>query len=250
MKNQYFGDIGDYGKYGLLRFLRDKGISIGVNWYLTPCDGRTDGCHTEYLKQNEMKEYDRDLYEFLKSRAPKEDKSVTEIENSSLLNGVTFFNEMMNFDSISNCAERSVARVKWHAEALAALSDCELVFADPDNGLSMTKKASQKGSQKFILPNEIRDYFARGQQVMYYHHRPRKNADGWMNDKTMILQEIPEAKLLAVSFNRWSCRTYIFVLHADQYERYKCILDAFLQSDWGQREVGHKKAFTREELKY
>ena len=24
MKNQYVGDIGDYGKYGLLRFLRDK----------------------------------------------------------------------------------------------------------------------------------------------------------------------------------------------------------------------------------
>ena len=35
MKNQYVGDIGDYGKYGLLRFLAEKGIRIGVNWYLT-----------------------------------------------------------------------------------------------------------------------------------------------------------------------------------------------------------------------
>jgi hypothetical protein len=30
MKNQYVGDIGDYGKYGLLRFLANRGIRIGV----------------------------------------------------------------------------------------------------------------------------------------------------------------------------------------------------------------------------
>ncbi len=38
MKNQYVADIGDYGKYGLLRFLARKGIKVGVNWYLTPDD--------------------------------------------------------------------------------------------------------------------------------------------------------------------------------------------------------------------
>ena len=38
MKNQYVGDIGDYGKYGLLRFLSNHGIIIGINWYLTEDD--------------------------------------------------------------------------------------------------------------------------------------------------------------------------------------------------------------------
>lgn len=38
MKNQYVGDIGDYGKYGLLRFLASYGIKIGVNWFLTEND--------------------------------------------------------------------------------------------------------------------------------------------------------------------------------------------------------------------
>ena len=32
MKNQYFGDVGDYGKYGLLRFIAKRGVSIAVNW--------------------------------------------------------------------------------------------------------------------------------------------------------------------------------------------------------------------------
>ena len=36
MKNQYFGDVGDYGKYGLLRFIAKRGVTIAVNWYLTP----------------------------------------------------------------------------------------------------------------------------------------------------------------------------------------------------------------------
>ena len=49
MKDQYFGDIGDYGKYGLLRFLAKKGIKIGVHWYLTPSDGSNDGKFTDYL---------------------------------------------------------------------------------------------------------------------------------------------------------------------------------------------------------
>jgi hypothetical protein len=38
MKNQYVGDIGDYGKYSLLRFLSLHGIQIGINWYLTEND--------------------------------------------------------------------------------------------------------------------------------------------------------------------------------------------------------------------
>ena len=36
MQNRYTGDIGDFGKLGLLRQLRQTGLSIGVNWYLTP----------------------------------------------------------------------------------------------------------------------------------------------------------------------------------------------------------------------
>ncbi len=34
MQDRYAGDIGDFGKIGLLRALRVQGLSIGVNWYL------------------------------------------------------------------------------------------------------------------------------------------------------------------------------------------------------------------------
>lgn len=38
MKNQYFGDVGDFGKYGLLTALASNEIKLGVNWYLTQDD--------------------------------------------------------------------------------------------------------------------------------------------------------------------------------------------------------------------
>ena len=38
MKDQYIGDIGDYGKYGLLRYLISNGINIGINWFYTEND--------------------------------------------------------------------------------------------------------------------------------------------------------------------------------------------------------------------
>ena len=49
MKNQYIADIGDYGKYALLRAFANNSIMIGVNWYLTKDDKSSDGCIRGYL---------------------------------------------------------------------------------------------------------------------------------------------------------------------------------------------------------
>ena len=49
MQNRYTGDIGDFGKLGLLRVLQEAGFSIGVNWYLTPNEEHNqDGKHINY----------------------------------------------------------------------------------------------------------------------------------------------------------------------------------------------------------
>ena len=53
LQNRNAGDIGDFGKYGLLRSLaRGTELSLGVCWYLHPDeDQRNDGGHTQYLQQ-------------------------------------------------------------------------------------------------------------------------------------------------------------------------------------------------------
>ena len=247
MKNQYIGDIGDYGKYGLLRFLRDQGIRIGVNWYMTPGDGKTDGKHTEYLEAPQMRAYDPDLFDVMETIALQKDKDISQIEESGILNGLHFHSAMMDYEQLS-WRIRACKRAEWHQKAMDHLKEAELVFADPDNGLSSRIKPTMKDAQKFILPGEIADYFERGQQVVYYQHRPRKNETEWMKVKTQIREYLPEARLLAVSFNRWSCRTYIFVLHPEVCADYRGRIGAFLQSVWGTYLINHRPAFVSEKV--
>ena len=35
MKDQYAADIGDYGKYALLRAFARENVCVGINWYYT-----------------------------------------------------------------------------------------------------------------------------------------------------------------------------------------------------------------------
>ena len=67
MKDQYFGDINDYRKYGLLRILSDNGnLRVGVCWMLTEPDGRTDGQFLKYLRNfGNYRSYDPELYDAL-----------------------------------------------------------------------------------------------------------------------------------------------------------------------------------------
>ena len=165
MKNQYIGDIGDYGKYGMLRSLASSGIKIGVNWYLCPDDGRTDGNHTEYLSDARMRVYDAEVYDVMQDLAFRNDKTVQMVENSGILNGMSFYSELLDLDSL-HWSQRTDRRDKWHHGALEALTGVDIVFADPDNSLTVNKKPSQKGLEKFILPDEIMDYYNRGQSCI------------------------------------------------------------------------------------
>ena len=88
MKNQYTGDIGDYGKYGLLRFLARQGIKIGVNWYLTDDDKSADGKFTTYLENPAERVCDPELFDALKKIVARgRDKSVKMVQDAGLIPG-------------------------------------------------------------------------------------------------------------------------------------------------------------------
>lgn len=247
MKNQYVGDIGDYGKYGMLRYFARAGIKVGVNWYLCPNDEKNDGNHTEYLSDDRMRVYDEDAYDVLKSLAFRDDKTVQMVEKSGILDGMLFYNRVLDLDS-ARWSERTEKRDAWHRDALDALKGADLVFADPDNSLTTKKKPSQKGSEKFILPNEVSDYYKRGQEVVYYHHRSRKNDEGWMQEKTQMREFLPDARIMAVAFKRWSRRVYIFVVHEEKADFYKNLIDGFMGTAWGTHRVDGKIPFDYESI--
>ena len=250
MKNQYVSDIGDYGKYGLLRFLADHGVRIGVNWYLTEDDGSSDGKFTKYLKEDLKKapkrNCDEELFDALQKIAllpngsDNKDKSVCMIEAEGILPGIVFYHEELKNDG-SNIAAKRQNREDWFKGSLAALESATLIFADPDNGISYRKNPGTKDSEKYILPDEVKRYYKGGKDVVFYCHKGRRSDKAWDKAKTEILECLQEAKSLVMTYHRGTQRSYIFVLHPEHYDDYEKILKEFEETCWMKEEH-----FTRE----
>lgn len=75
MKNQYFGDINEFRKYGIPCALVGLPLDLVVSWMLTPGDGRSDGRFTSYLTEpDRWQETDPDLFRFLRRVVHQEGK--------------------------------------------------------------------------------------------------------------------------------------------------------------------------------
>lgn len=68
MQNRYAGDIGDFGKLGLLRTLYAAGFSVGVNWYLNPnlTSKELNNKDGKFVDYSQYKNCDEQLYSELK----------------------------------------------------------------------------------------------------------------------------------------------------------------------------------------
>ena len=245
MKNQYVGDIGDYGKYGLLRFLAKRGIQIGVNWYLTENDKTADGKFTDYLKGDSGPERlcDPKLFDALRKIVRSHsiaEKCVDMISDAELIPNAVYYNSMIP-DVIQNSKAREMDRLLWFNNSLLLLGGADLIFADPDNGLSFRKTASHKGSEKYVLPEEIVKYYQEGKDVVYYCHKGRRKQEAWEQAKTEIRKCIRDAQILGLTFHRGTQRSYIFVVHPDQYRKYILLLNDFEKTAWN-------NMFTREPI--
>jgi hypothetical protein len=72
MQNRYVGDVGDYGKYALLRHLCavdvGKSLRLAVVWCLFPDETlNNDGKHISYLKDSGFARLDPELHTTLNS---------------------------------------------------------------------------------------------------------------------------------------------------------------------------------------
>jgi len=232
MKNQYIGDIGDYGKYGLLRFLANRGIKIGINWYLTEDDGSSDGKFAGYLNHPEERIYDSELFDTLQGIRNLPDKNIKIIEQSGIIPDANFYNEVLK-SQVLKPDERELNRELWFNHSVRILKEADIIFADPDNGISYRKSARRKDSDKFIFPEEVSCYYNKGKNVFFYCHKGRRKQEAWELAKIQIREYIRDAQILAITFHRGTQRSYIFVLHPDCYLTYKQILNDFLASEWG-----------------
>lgn len=208
MQNRYAGDIGDYIKFALLRAL-SPGKKLGVAWYLFPDEGHNaDGKHLSYLDQpDQWRHLDPELFDRLGS-VVKSERSVAALEASGILDAA-FSGEPLEHDLL-HWRERSAAREAWFGRTLDDLYGCNIVFADPDNGLvdNHPARRRKKGLGK-RLPIDEAARLANGRTAVVYHHNSRfkgghdLEVDHWLGQLG--------ANALAVRANAYSCRTFFLL---------------------------------------
>lgn len=173
MKNQYFGDIGDYKKYSILHTLGfTGGLKVLVCWMLTADDGRTDGHFTEYLSSPiKWRIYNAPIFDFLSTCVLQQgQRHVSLIEAHGLLPNATFFSPILE-DSES-------ARKHYFARLAASASNADLIFFDPDNGLEVTSvRYGRRRSSKYLYWNELISLYQQGFSLLIYQHFRRKRRD-------------------------------------------------------------------------
>ena len=249
MKNQYIGDVGDYGKYGLLRFLAENGVTIGVNWYLTEDDpSSNDGNINQYLNDDAERAYDPVVFDRMRQIVfeQKEKKHVGMIEAAGILPRASFYSEVLSTDGVA-WRERKRIREQWHGRAMDALAGAELVFADPDTGTA--EKTTRKGSDQYADVHELADYYKkRSQDIVYYCHRARRTNEAWSRKKTELRELLPDAALFVLTFRRGMQRSYIFAVHPGRAEKYRALIDSFLTTPWGSGLGGKRPPFIEESV--
>jgi len=204
MKNQYFGDINDYRKYGLLRALTGNGtLRTAVCWMLTPDDGRRDGKRVSYLYYPLMwQHHDPELFNSLRETVlNKKTRDVREAEKTSLLHNACFH--------AAPVPDGAPEREEYFKSFMDIAQHSEVIFFDPDNGIEVPSMPfGWKGSSKYTYWREIITAFTSGHSVLVYQHFPRIRRDRFV---PAIAQEFA-ARTGALSVYTFKTSCVLFLL--------------------------------------
>lgn len=230
MRHSYVGDVGDFGKYGLLRII-SGGLGdsrLGVVWYLTDVhEHNNDGKHDGYVKRGLQRKRqsfsncDPSLYKRMKEIRDSDQLDISMVEDGTVLSGDTlFYGEAVPVfrGRVSKAVEyeqRWKERAQWHESAMRAVSDAGCVLTDPDNGIAFaerTKIARRKPSHKHSYWHEIADYLARGQSVIAYHHLGRQKGGHLAHIRECLNKVVGEGfTCWAIHYRRGTARAFIVI---------------------------------------
>ena len=132
MQERWAGSVGDFGKLALLRQLME-GRRLAICWYLTgqSSDHGHETRYFDYLNRpGDFRHLAPEIFDMLKEITSDNRSEISRIgalENSGLLNGALFHRKRV--------PQRASLREIWAKELIESVSEADLVFLDPDNGI-------------------------------------------------------------------------------------------------------------------
>jgi len=225
MKNQYFGDINDYKKYGILRTLSGNGqIKIGICWMLTEDNAKNEGKFTSYVKQpGKWRKYDPPLFDsLLYALADLKKRNVELAEQLNLIDNSNYFTRLLK--------DSSLERELYFQEFKTNTSGCDLIFFDPDNGIEVKSKPyGRKDSNKYIYWKEIQETYQAGQSILIYQHFPRVIRETFIENTLNVIRS--SISIDTVIFYETSNVLFIIIPQKERKD-YFFLRSTEVESDW------------------
>lgn len=217
MQNRYTGDIGDFGKFLLLKSLFPN-ESIATIWYLYPDESHnTDGSHT--VEDNNINIYhhcraiDPAMSELFNIIHKQSNRHVELFETYPVLVNAHYFKEPV-------LGEGRDYRRQWLIRAMYFIEETQsrVVCLDPDNGIepaSMVKLTTSKQG-KYAAFSEIEVFFKIGcvdHVVIYQHFHRQSTHETQMQEAKTKFETLYEGRAVVriIRHNPVQARFYIIL---------------------------------------
>ena len=236
MQDRFVGDIGDFGKYGLLRALTgiwpeaEPHLSLGVMWYRNAEESskpRSPAKDAGYLdKPDRFRDCDPVLFDVLSEIVTSGERNLCVLERSGVLGETAFHGQTVPKDAD--------ARKQWANRALKAVGDSTVVFVDPDVGLA---PATAENSPAHARLAEIKPVVERAQTLVIYQSFGRNEEHPEQMARWM--ESLPQAFsfegiIRILRFRPYNPRAFIILPAAEHAEIIDARLKKMLDGPWGQ----------------
>lgn len=201
MQDRYAGDVGDFGKFAVLRALATQ-RTLGVCWYRSSGAGEhnNDGRHIAYLEHpDRYRVLDHEAFDAM-GRVVRARRTLQALEACRLLPGATYHG--------IEVPRGRPDREAWFRAMAQTIEHCDLVFTDADNGFEWSTL-----SPKCVARDEVRALRRRGRALLLYHHQTRR-AGGAAADFEHFarwLFEVGARSVEGVRLRPYSSRFYLLV---------------------------------------
>ncbi len=226
MKNQYFGDVNDYRKYGLIRALTGQGtLSSMICWMLTEDDDRPDGGKLDYLlKPDTWRGYDEELFDTIREAVVvRSERSVRVAKEEDIIPGADYYETLLTDDKIE--------RIEYFAQFLQEAHGKDFYFFDPDNGMEVPSvPIGRKTSSKYLYWQELKGFHEKSASVLIYQHFPRENRDAFIARMAAEFQNRTEFDEI-ISFR--TSHVVFFLLALDKHQYVFTSATHHLMNQWG-----------------
>ena len=262
MQNRYVGDVGDFGKHGLLRFLSgatdaiepERRLRLGLIWYMHHDERHgankqiinSDGRHVSYLEatQKNTELYgncDLDLWSKLRHLVGHDRRCIHCIEQAGILPDDTrYYSTPLTYIPGMPEDKKKELREFWLQCALRKTREADLICVDPDNGIGedRNKYVPAKGS-KYVYMDDLKAIWEGGKSLVVYHHANKTETIACQVEKgkATLRDGLADAEPIPLVFHRGTVR-FFFVIPA---KRHKELIVGrvlrFLEHGW--QEHGH-----------